>query len=51
MNQNSRRATARAIAITHADESRTQKAIVLKLTIIAVCAVAALATLPAVWSF
>lgn len=51
MNQNSRRATARAIAITRADESRAQKAIVVKLTVIALFTIAALAVLPSVWSF
>ncbi len=51
MNQNTRRATARAIAITRADESRAQKAFVFKLTVIALCAVAAMAVLPSVWSF
>lgn len=51
MNHNSRRAAARAIAITRADESRTRKAVALKLTILALFAVAALAAVPSVWSF
>ncbi|WEZ84369.1 hypothetical protein P6U16_06965 [Rhizobium sp. 32-5/1] len=51
MNQNTRRATARAIAITRADESRAQKIVAIKLTLIALCAVAAFAVLPSIWSF
>jgi hypothetical protein len=51
MNQNSRRATARAIAITRADESHAKKMIATRLTVIALCAIAAFAALPLLWSF
>ncbi len=51
MNQSRSRSTARAIAITKADESRTRKALLIRASVIALFAIAALAALPSFLSF
>lgn len=52
MNQSrSHHPRARAIAIAKSDESRTRKALLARATVIAICALAAFAALPSLWSF
>ena len=51
MNQSRSRSTARAIAIAKADESRTRKALLIRASVIALFAIAALAALPSFLSF
>lgn len=51
MNQSRSRSTARAIAIAKADESAARKALLIRASVIAVFALAALVALPSFWSF
>ncbi|URK88496.1 hypothetical protein LP421_15215 [Rhizobium sp. RCAM05350] len=51
MNQSRSRSTARAIAIAKADESAARKALLTRVSVIAVFALAALVALPSFWSF
>ncbi|MCV9962876.1 hypothetical protein OIU34_13280 [Pararhizobium sp. BT-229] len=50
MNQNRSRSQARAIAIAKADESKMRKVMLIRAAVIALGALAALATLPSFWS-
>lgn len=47
MNQTRSRPKARAIAIAKSDEVRTQRALLVRATLVALCALAVLAALPA----
>jgi hypothetical protein len=51
MNQSRSHSTARAIAIAKADESNVRKSLLIRASMIAICALAALAALPSLWSF
>ncbi|WP_455272680.1 hypothetical protein [Rhizobium herbae] len=51
MNQSRSRSAARAIAIAKADESAVRKALLTRVSVIAVFALAALVALPSFWSF
>jgi hypothetical protein len=51
MNQSRSRSKARAIAIAKVDESNARKSLLIRASVIAVCALAAIAALPSFWSF
>lgn len=51
MNQYRSRSAARAIAIAKGDESKTLKAMLIRVAVIALGALTALSALPSFWSF